>query len=82
MGSQPPGEAVAAGRWAVAGEQVVLEGHTPEPWFDGLIARGHRVLRRPAFNETFGQAQLIVSRGDHLAAASDPRSATWAAASL
>jgi gamma-glutamyltranspeptidase/glutathione hydrolase len=80
MSSQTPAQAVAAGRWALGGDQVLLEGHTPEKWFDGLIARGHRVLRREPFREEFGQAQLIVVQGDHLAAASDPRSSTWAAA--
>lgn len=80
--SQSPGEVIAAGRWALCGDQVALEGHAPDRWFDGLIARGHRVLRRPSFGEEFGQAQLILRRGDHLAAASDPRSETWAAAPL
>jgi gamma-glutamyltranspeptidase / glutathione hydrolase len=82
MHSELPARAVAAGRWALGGEQVLLEGHAPEKWFDGLIARGHRVLRLEPFQEGFGQAQLIVVQGDHLAAASDPRSATWAAAPL
>jgi gamma-glutamyltranspeptidase/glutathione hydrolase len=82
VASQSPGEAIAAGRWAFAGDQVALEGQAPKRWFDGLAARGHQVLRRGSFQEEFGQAQLVVSHGDHLAAASDPRSATWAAASL
>ena len=82
MSSEPPAQAVAAGRWALGGDQVLLEGHAPEKWFDGLIARGHRVLRLDPFQEAFGQAQLIVVEGDHLAAASDPRSVTWAAAPL
>jgi gamma-glutamyltranspeptidase/glutathione hydrolase len=80
--SQSPGDAIAAARWTLAGDEVVLEGHVPERWFDGLIARGHRVLRRPSFHEEFGHAQLIISDRDHLAAASDPRSATWAVAAL
>jgi gamma-glutamyltranspeptidase / glutathione hydrolase len=82
-GAQSPADAVAAGRWALVGEQVLLEGHAPPSWFDGLTARGHRMLRRPSFEgEQFGQAQLIVSAGDHLEGASDPRSSTWAAAAL
>jgi gamma-glutamyltranspeptidase/glutathione hydrolase len=81
-GGESPARAVAAGRWALAGEQVLLEGHAPDRWFDGLIARGHRVQRRPPFHDEFGHAQLIVREGDHLAAASDPRSAGWAAAVL
>jgi gamma-glutamyltranspeptidase / glutathione hydrolase len=80
VSSELPAQAVAAGRWAMGGDQVLLEGHAPEKWFDGLIARGHRVLRLDPFQEQFGQAQLIVVEGDHLAAASDPRSATWGAA--
>jgi gamma-glutamyltranspeptidase/glutathione hydrolase len=80
--SQAPADAVAAGRWALIGDQVMLEGHAPDRWFDGLIARGHRVVRRPSFQEEFGQGQLIIRSGDHLAAASDPRSATWAAVPL
>jgi gamma-glutamyltranspeptidase/glutathione hydrolase len=79
---QSPAGAVAAGRWALVGDQVLLEGHAGTRWFDGLIARGHRVLQRPSFDEAFGQAQLIVSAGDHLEGASDPRSSTWAAAVL
>ena len=47
--SQSPADAIAAGRWALVGEQVALEGHAPERWFDGLIACGHRVLRRAPF---------------------------------
>jgi gamma-glutamyltranspeptidase len=66
----------------VAGDEVMLEGHVPERWRDGLIARGHRVVRRHPFQEEFGHAQVIVSAGDHLAGASDPRSGTWAAAPL
>ena len=80
--SELPASALAAGRWVLGGDQVLLEGHAPERWFDGLIARGHRVLRREPFREEFGQAQLIVVRAEHLAGASDPRSATWAAAPL
>jgi gamma-glutamyltranspeptidase len=80
--SESPAQAVAAGRWALAGERVLLEGHAPERWFDGLIARGHRVQRRSAFDDAFGHAQLIVRDGDHLAAASDPRSLGWAVATL
>jgi gamma-glutamyltranspeptidase/glutathione hydrolase len=80
--SQSPGDAMAAGRWAASADQVLLEGQAPAQWFDGLIARGHRVLRRASFQNEFGHAQLIVAEGDHLAAASDPRSSTYAAAPL
>jgi gamma-glutamyltranspeptidase/glutathione hydrolase len=80
--SQSPAEAIAAGRWAWSGEHVLLEGHAPNAWSSGLIARGHRVEREAPFAERFGHAQLILSDGDHLAAASDPRSETWAVAAL
>ena len=80
---QSPAEALVAGRWAAAGEEVLLEGHAPERWAQGLRARGHRVAPlRPSFSQEFGQAQLIVSDGDGLAGASDPRSAGWAVATL
>ena len=81
-GAQTPAEALAAGRWAVEGEQVRVEGHAPERWFEGLAARGRPVLRRDPFSDEFGHAQLIMRRGDHLAAASDPRSPSWGAAVL
>jgi gamma-glutamyltranspeptidase/glutathione hydrolase len=80
--AESPAEAVAAGRWALAGDHVLLEGHAPRRWFDGLIARGHHVQRRRPFQDEFGHAQLIVRDRDHLAAASDPRSPTWATAVL
>ncbi len=79
---QSPGEAMAGGRWALAGETVELEGHAPERWFDGLIARGHRVHRGSAFGSRFGEAQLIACEDGHLAGASDPRSLTWAVGAL
>jgi gamma-glutamyltranspeptidase/glutathione hydrolase len=82
LSDQSPADAVAAARWALAGDQVLLEGHAGGRWLDGLIARGHRVLRRPSFDEAFGQAQLIVWAGDHLEGASDPRSSAWATAVL
>ncbi|MBV8989056.1 MAG: gamma-glutamyltransferase, partial [Solirubrobacterales bacterium] len=79
---QSPAQAIAAGRWALVGSEVELEGQASERWFDGLIARGHRVHGQPAFSEQFGEAQLIVRRPEHLAAASDPRSPTWAVGAL
>ena len=82
MASQSPGDALAAGRWATSGDDLELEGQAPRSWFDGLVARGHRVLRRASFQDAFGHAQLIIARGDHLAGASDPRSSTSGAAAL
>ena len=79
---ESPGEAVAAGRWALAGDRVLLEGNAPGRWFEGLVAHGHRVERRGPFEHEFGHAQLILRDGDHLAAASDPRSPVWGVATL
>lgn len=81
-GAQAPGAAIAAGRWATQGEHVLLEAQAPDGWFEGLEARGRQVIRRAPFSDEFGHAQLIVSHGDHLEAASDPRSPTWGAAVL
>jgi gamma-glutamyltranspeptidase / glutathione hydrolase len=81
-GSQSAADALAAGRWALGIDQVMLESQAPEGWLAGLIARGHRVQRLPGFQADFGEAQLILTAGDHLAGASDPRSATWMAAAL
>jgi gamma-glutamyltranspeptidase/glutathione hydrolase len=81
-GSETPAQAMAAGRWAHSSDGVLLEGQAPANWSDGLCARGHRVQRRPPFQDEFGHAQVIVSDGDHLAAASDPRSPTWAVGAL
>ncbi len=78
--SQSPGEAMAAGRWAQVGDQLLIEGNAPPAWLPGLAERGHHVVPSAPFSEQFGHAQLVVSHGDHLAAASDPRSETWAVA--
>jgi gamma-glutamyltranspeptidase/glutathione hydrolase len=82
VSSESPADALAAGRFAVAGDEVALEGHAPRGWFEGLAARGHRVVEHEPFEPDFGQAQLIVDSGDHLAGASDPRSKTWGVAAL
>lgn len=92
---QPPGEALAAGRWALAGldddtrfetwqrrgaVQVLVEGHAPERWVRGLDRRGHRCVPSPAFSSSFGYAHLVTVAGDHLAGAADLRSGAGAAA--
>jgi len=74
------GAAMAAPRWALAGGEVMVEGHAPERWLRDLRRRGERVVQRPQFSEDFGHAQLIVAADGYLAAASDPRSPGWAAA--
>jgi gamma-glutamyltranspeptidase/glutathione hydrolase len=95
VGREAPGDAVAAGRWAmaVAGEgggfdtwrrrgvvRILLEGHAPAGWRHGLTARGHAVVDQPPFSHGFGHAQLIAVDGDHLAGGSDPRPRFGAAA--
>ena len=92
---QSPAAAIAAGRWALsAGESglrfdtweragdvnVIVEGHAPATWDDGLAARGHRVIRLAPYAHDFGHAHVIAVRGDHLAGASDPRALDGAAA--
>jgi gamma-glutamyltranspeptidase/glutathione hydrolase len=79
-GGEPPGEAVAAGRFALAPSApesdgfstwvdggrvaVELEGHAPAGWAAGLAQRGHDVRVAPAFDSRFGHAQAIVVRPD------------------
>jgi gamma-glutamyltranspeptidase/glutathione hydrolase len=82
LAGQSPAQALAAGRWALMGERVFVEGQAPDRWIDELGARGHIVERLAPFTEEFGHAQMIVCDSDNLAGASDPRSATWAAATL
>lgn len=83
---QSPGAAVAAGRWWLrsgatgfdtwtepAGQQVVVEGHAPAAWSEGLADRGHAVAPGAPFDHGAGHAHAIVVRDDHLAGAADPR---------
>jgi gamma-glutamyltranspeptidase/glutathione hydrolase len=83
---QEPGPAVAAGRWVLrAGRhafdtwqeasavRVMIEGHCPSTWPTDFGAAGHEVVVLPAFDRTFGFAQLITDEGGHLAGGSDPR---------
>ena len=84
-GGESPGAAIAAGRWALAAGggfetwrqrgvvRVLVEGHSPSSWPDGLAARGHEVEELAPFSHSFGHAHLIAVADDHLAAASDPR---------
>jgi gamma-glutamyltranspeptidase/glutathione hydrolase len=89
-----PGRAVASGRWVLqgagtgfdtwsspGGPRVVVEGHAPPGWLEGLAARGHRVAPGPAFDSGFGHAHVI-QVGDHgvLAGAADPRARIASAA--
>ena len=84
---QQPGPAVAAGRWVLTGGRtgfdtwneggdgvtVLIEGHAPSQWADGLTKRGHRVSLTDEFSHAFGHAHLIVAEEDHLSAGTDPR---------
>jgi gamma-glutamyltranspeptidase/glutathione hydrolase len=91
---ESPADAVAAGRWALAGPEgargfdtwagggrvrVAIEGNAPSSWDAGLTERGHDVARTGMFDHGFGHAHVIVNRGDHLAGASDPRARGGAA---
>jgi gamma-glutamyltranspeptidase / glutathione hydrolase len=82
-----PGRAVAAPRFVLTGSGqgfdtwtapdgpgVLVEGHAPAAWVDGLAERGHRVQRGPAFDSGFGHACLITrDRHGMLLGAADPR---------
>ena len=60
--------------WTGTDVAVAVEGHAPEGWSDGLAARGHRVVRLPAFDSAFGHAQVIARVPDGgWAGAADPR---------
>ena len=78
---EEPGETIAAPRFTLRrADAVVLEGHAPASWVDGLAARGHAVERGPAWTSEFGHAHLIAVENGVLAGAADPRSLGGAAA--
>jgi gamma-glutamyltranspeptidase/glutathione hydrolase len=96
-GGEEPGEAVAAGRWALSsryegtgfdtwagrGEvRVLVEGHAPPAWDGGLTRRGHLVERVAPFSHSFGHAHLIVVEGGELLGGTDPRPGVGAAIGL
>lgn len=82
-----PAEAVYAGRWALQGPvtgfdtwtshqgpTLTVEGHAPGDWAAALAARGHRVETRPAYDDDFGHAHVIVRDSEGFwAGAADPR---------
>src|SRR3954451_9844890 len=76
---EAPADALAAARWGLEPTGVAVEAHAPSDWFEGLTSRGHRVLRRPSFNDAFGHAHLIAVEDDHLAGAADPRTGSGGA---
>lgn len=94
-GGDPAG-AVAAGRVALAAPtdeafalwhepnrvRVLVEGHAPAPWADGLRARGHAVEVIAPFSGATGHAHVVAvdGPGSTLAGAADPRALGSAAA--
>ncbi|MEQ8437565.1 MAG: gamma-glutamyltransferase [Ilumatobacter fluminis] len=83
---QSPAEAINSARWALAGpetgfdtwsdldhQRVEVEGHAPDGWEPGLVARGHRVSRLPEYDSGFGHAHAIVRDDNGLSGAADPR---------
>ena len=88
-----PAPAIAAGRFELVGGDtgfdtwegrgrvsVVVEGHAPDGWADGLRSRGHDVRVGDAFTHGVGHAHVIRLTDDGvLAGASDPRPRTGSA---
>ena len=93
VAGQEPGPAVAAGRWSLRGGQtgfdtwaaegdeleVLIEGHAPDGWAEGLARRGHRPVASRPFDHGFGHAHLITAQGGYLAGGTDPRPRNGAA---
>jgi gamma-glutamyltranspeptidase/glutathione hydrolase len=86
---QDPAEAMTAGRWILRGAndatsfntwgyrgsvRSALEGQVPQTWPDKLRRLGHKVEVDPPYDHAFGHAQIILSDGERLAGATDPRS--------
>ncbi|MFP5321435.1 MAG: gamma-glutamyltransferase family protein [Acidimicrobiia bacterium] len=92
LADQDPARAVGAARWrlgdggfqtwADGGPALVgVERGVPEPWVEGLRARGHQVEVQDPWNSGYGHAHLIERRADGtLAGAADPRALTGATA--
>jgi gamma-glutamyltranspeptidase/glutathione hydrolase len=63
-----------------AGPRLAVEDNAPDAWFAGLRRRGHAVTAQPAFDHSFGHANLItVDPRGVLAGAADPRARIAAA---
>ena len=87
---QSPGRAVSAPRWTLGDggfstwdgdgpQETTIESTAPASWEDGLTARGHRVVRAPAWTNV-GHAHAIVRAPDGmLSGAADPRALDGAA---
>jgi gamma-glutamyltranspeptidase / glutathione hydrolase len=94
--SQSPARAVRAARFVLAGESsgfdtwtsghppsVAVEGHAPAEWAEALSAKGHHVVRLPAFDSSFGHAHAIVVDDDgFFAGHADPRTVVGGAAGI
>jgi gamma-glutamyltranspeptidase / glutathione hydrolase len=77
---EAPGDVLAAPRFILGRPGgVEVEDHAPSAWFQGLEARGHAVVRQPAWSHSFGHAHLIAVEDHRLAGAADPRSLSGAA---
>ena len=93
VADKEPGAAVAAGRWSLRSGQsgfdtwtaggdeleVLIEGHAPAGWSEGLARRGHRPVPTRPFDHGFGHAHLITAQDGHLAGGTDPRPRNGAA---
>jgi gamma-glutamyltranspeptidase / glutathione hydrolase len=77
---ETPGDAVAAPRFRLGHDGVMIADHAPAGWFEGLAARGHTVERRPVWSHELGHAHVIAVVDGVLAGAADPRSLGGAAA--
>ena len=71
---ETPGDVLAAPRFVLRDDAVVVEQHAPPSWLEGLAARGHAVERRPGWSREFGHASVIAVEDGALAGAADPRS--------
>ena len=94
--AQSPAAALHAPRWilhgpvtgfdtwtAPHGPHVLVEGHAPKEWRDGLTNRGHDVRMSPAYDSGFGHAHVIVVEPNGmLCGAADPRSRVGSVAGL
>jgi gamma-glutamyltranspeptidase/glutathione hydrolase len=71
--ASPPAD-FSLGPWGGGNYQVVVEGHAPEAWDEGLRRRGHPVRRVEPYSHAAGHAHIIEVADDHLIGAADPRS--------
>ncbi len=93
---QSPATALHAARWVLhgpvtgfdtwtspVGPHVLVEGHAPTGWRDGLTSRGHDVRMSPPYDSGFGHAHaIVVEPSGMLSGAADPRSRVGSVAGL